>query len=64
MTKKVTKTEQDFLAEFFLKIVEEILDELVIIAVRCGIAKAHVSNIHDVKNKTIPMIRKSLEQKG
>jgi hypothetical protein len=40
-----------------LKLLEELLDELVLEAVRKGVPKAHLACIYDVKNKTIPAIR-------
>lgn len=40
-----------------LNLLEELLDELVIEAVRAGVPKAHVAHIYDVKTKTIPAIR-------
>jgi hypothetical protein len=42
-----------------LKLLEELLDELVLEAVRTGVPKAHLACIYDVKNKTIPAIRNS-----
>jgi hypothetical protein len=40
-----------------LKLLEELLDDLVLEAVRKGVPKAHLACIYDVKNKTIPAIR-------
>jgi|LauGreDrversion4_2_1035121.scaffolds.fasta_scaffold70623_6 hypothetical protein len=42
-----------------LKLLEELLDDLVLEAVRKGVPKAHLACIYDVKNKTIPAIRNS-----
>jgi hypothetical protein len=40
-----------------LKLLEELLDELILEAVRKGVPKAHLACIYDVKNKTIPAIQ-------
>lgn len=50
--------------EIFLDKTDTLLDELVIEAVRHGIPKAHIESIYDVRHKTIPLIKKSMERKN
>jgi hypothetical protein len=50
--------------EIFLQKTDELLNELVIEAVRHGIPKAHIESIYDVRHKTIPLIKKSMERKN
>lgn len=50
--------------EIFLNKTDVLLDELVIEAVRHGIPKAHIEAIYDVRHKTIPLIKKSIERKN
>ena len=47
-----------------LNLLDEILDELVREAVRLGVPKAHLACIYDVKQKTIPAIKKGRGKKN
>jgi len=45
-------------------LLNELLDDLILEAVRLGVPKAHLAQIYDVKLKTIPAVKKERGKKN